>query len=118
MAMVFAWIKNQRRKKLLSEPFPGGWRTYLHANVRHYQHLDARQRMAVEQVVQVSGAEKVSGQKRCQEPFLCFLGRPRGRRVLSSPSLRTIRSAVGHSFWSSHTARISKSSYLVKTNCS
>ncbi len=52
MAMVFAWIKNQRRKKLLSEPFPGGWRTFLHANVRHYQHLDARQRMAVEQVVE------------------------------------------------------------------
>ncbi len=76
MAMVFAWIKNQRRKKLLSEPFPGGWRTFLHANVRHYQHLDARQRMAVEQVVQVSGAEK--GAEKVSGTVPLLLGTPAG----------------------------------------
>jgi len=33
-----------------------------------------------------------SEKKRCQEPFFCFFGRPWRRRVLSSPSRRTIRS--------------------------
>ncbi|MGA2034052.1 MAG: zinc-dependent peptidase [Thermoguttaceae bacterium] len=56
--MVFSWIKNQRRRQLLSEPFPSGWRTYLRDNVRHYEHLDSRRRMAVEQVVRVFVAEK------------------------------------------------------------
>ena len=30
------------------------------------------------------------GRKRCQEPLFCFLGRPRGRSVLSRPNRQTI----------------------------
>jgi len=56
--MVFSWIKNQRRKQLLSEPIPSDWRTHLHDNVRHYVHLNPRGRTTVEQVVQVLVAEK------------------------------------------------------------
>ena len=56
--MVFSWLRNQRRMELLSEPFPRGWRTYLHDNVRHYEHLDPRRRTTVEQVVQILVAEK------------------------------------------------------------
>ena len=56
--MVFSWLRNQRRMELLSKPFPGDWRKYLHDNVRHYEHLDPRRRTTVEQVVQVLVAEK------------------------------------------------------------
>jgi hypothetical protein len=58
LAMLFSWIRNQRRTKLLSEPFPSRWRTYLHGNVRHCKHLDPRRSLAVEQTVQVFVAEK------------------------------------------------------------
>jgi Mlc titration factor MtfA (ptsG expression regulator) len=44
--------------ELLSEPFPSGWRLFLHDNVRHYEHLDPRRRTTVEQVVQILVAEK------------------------------------------------------------
>ena len=33
----------------------------------------------------------ISGIKRCQEPFLCLLGLPRGRTLLSRPSFLTMR---------------------------
>jgi Mlc titration factor MtfA (ptsG expression regulator) len=56
--MVLSWMKNQRRRQLLLEPFPDCWRKYLRDNVRHYEHLDARRRTTVEQVVQVLSAEK------------------------------------------------------------
>ena len=56
--MVFSWLRNQRRMELLSEPFPSGWRTFLHNNVRHYEYLDPRRRTTVEQVVQILVAEK------------------------------------------------------------
>ena len=56
--MVFAWIRNQRRMELLSEPFPSDWRRHLRDNVRHYEYLDRQRRQAVERVVQVFVAEK------------------------------------------------------------
>ena len=56
--MVFSWIRNQRRIKLLSEPLPSDWRTFLQDNVRHYEHLDPQRRTTVEQVVQILVAEK------------------------------------------------------------
>jgi Mlc titration factor MtfA (ptsG expression regulator) len=56
--MIFSWLKNRRRKQVLSEPFPTSWRDHLGSNVRHYQYLTPGQRAMVEQVVQVFVAEK------------------------------------------------------------
>jgi Mlc titration factor MtfA (ptsG expression regulator)/Flp pilus assembly protein TadD len=56
--MVFSWLRNQRRRELLAEPFPSRWRPFLHDNVRHYEHLDPPRRTAVEHAVQILAAEK------------------------------------------------------------
>jgi len=58
------WIYETMTAPVLKEGLILGWDHRIEANARH----------------------------RCQEPFLPFLGRPCGRRVLSSRSRRTIRS--------------------------
>ena len=37
--MLFSWLKQQRRKRILSEPFPDQWFDYLQRNVRFYSHV-------------------------------------------------------------------------------
>jgi tetratricopeptide (TPR) repeat protein len=56
--MIFSWLKNQRRKRLLAEPIPWAWLEYLTRNVRHYERLDGQRRAIPCQVVQVLVAEK------------------------------------------------------------
>ena len=56
--MLFSWLKSHRRTELLSESLPSLWRTYLQENVRQFDYLDPRRKMAVEQMVQVFVAEK------------------------------------------------------------
>jgi hypothetical protein len=56
--MFFSWLKNQRRKALLAEPFPRDWQVWLRGNVRHYQHLDRQKQARVQETVRVFVAEK------------------------------------------------------------
>ncbi len=56
--MIFSWLKNQRRNRLLAEPIPWAWLEYLRSNVRHYQRLDGQTRSLLCQVTQVLVAEK------------------------------------------------------------
>jgi MtfA peptidase len=56
--MLFPWINNRRRQKLLEEPFPTAWHEVLKRNVRHYQYVDARGHARIEGCVQVMLAEK------------------------------------------------------------
>jgi MtfA peptidase len=56
--MIFTWLKNQRRKTLVAEPFPRGWHGWLRGNVRHYQHLERQKKARVQEAIQVFVAEK------------------------------------------------------------
>lgn len=56
--MIFSWLKNQRRNRLLAEPISSAWHDYLTRNVRHFGRLDSTKRSLVRQVVQVLVAEK------------------------------------------------------------
>ena len=56
--MVFSWLRNYRRRRILIDPLPAAWRGHLSDNVRQYRHLEPGKRSAVERVVQVFVAEK------------------------------------------------------------
>lgn len=52
------WLRERRRKKLLSTPFPRDWEAYLLQNVAHYRWLDGRERQRLRDLVRVFVAEK------------------------------------------------------------
>lgn len=56
--MIFSWIKNRRRRKILDRPFPKEWIPFLEANVAHYSMLRPEQQQQLAQCVQVFVAEK------------------------------------------------------------
>jgi Mlc titration factor MtfA (ptsG expression regulator)/Tfp pilus assembly protein PilF len=56
--VLFTWLKNRQRKKLLSAPFPAEWEDHLAANVRHYAHLPPAERERMQRIVRVVAAEK------------------------------------------------------------
>ena len=56
--MIFNWLRNRRRRRLLAAPFPKDWEELLLRRVRHYSHLPPPQRERVRQIVPVMIAEK------------------------------------------------------------
>lgn len=56
--MVFNWLRERRRRRLLETPFPEAWREILRANMKHYRCLDDEERRHLEELVQVFVAEK------------------------------------------------------------
>lgn len=56
--LLFSWLANRRRKKLLQEPFPPAWEDILQRNVAHYCMLDDIERSHLRALVQVFIAEK------------------------------------------------------------
>ena len=56
--MFFAWLKAQKRKKLLREPFPVAWTEILNRNVAHYAVLDAAEVSRLHNFIQIFVAEK------------------------------------------------------------
>ena len=56
--MIFDWLQNRRRDRLLAEPFPPAWLAFLASNVRHYLHLPPPDQEWVRTFVQVFVAEK------------------------------------------------------------
>ena len=56
--MVFAWLTERRRKRLLEEPWPAAWDGYIDENVALVRRLDAAERQRLRELVQVFVAEK------------------------------------------------------------
>jgi len=56
--MVFRWLRNLRRDKILETPFPEDWRDIVETNVAHWALLDDAEREQLCELVQVFVAEK------------------------------------------------------------
>lgn len=56
--MVFRWLRQRRRRRLLAEPFPSHWNTIFDANFRAYAQLSDAERGKLQRDVQVFVAEK------------------------------------------------------------
>ena len=56
--MFFAWLKHNRRQRLLAQPFPAEWLDYLHRNVVHYRHLSPAEQAKLHDDLRVFLAEK------------------------------------------------------------
>ena len=56
--MIFTWLRNRRRRRLLAEPFPKDWEELLQRRVRHYRYLPPSHQERVRQIVPVMLAEK------------------------------------------------------------
>ncbi len=56
--MIFKWLKNRRRRKLLAQPFPDSWLTYLKQNVHFYRRLSETQQRKLQNILRVIVAEK------------------------------------------------------------
>jgi hypothetical protein len=56
--MIFRWLKNRKRRRLLAEAFPQAWYDILHANVHRYARLPADEQAKVRDYVRIFVAEK------------------------------------------------------------
>ena len=56
--MIFSWLRQRRRKRLLARPFPAEWADILRQNVAVYCRLSADERARLGQRIQVFVAEK------------------------------------------------------------
>lgn len=56
--MIFAWLRERRRRRLRAQPFPAPWLTYLHANVAHYRYLSEAEQQRLREDVVIFVAEK------------------------------------------------------------
>ena len=56
--MIFSWLRNRRRRKLLAEPFPIRWEAFLRSNVAHYLHLSEPERARLRDITRILIAEK------------------------------------------------------------
>jgi hypothetical protein len=56
--MLFTWLKNRRRRKILAEPFPAAWEDVLRRNVCHLAWLSEAERGKLRRVTQIFVAEK------------------------------------------------------------
>jgi Mlc titration factor MtfA (ptsG expression regulator) len=56
--MLFRWLKQRRRQKLLAEPFPAPWLEILERRVVLYRYLDPDQQARLHDLVRILLAEK------------------------------------------------------------
>jgi Mlc titration factor MtfA (ptsG expression regulator) len=56
--MIFAWLKNRRRRKLLAQPFPAAWLEFLHNNVAHYRYLSGAEQAKLRDELRIFVADK------------------------------------------------------------
>src|SRR6516162_6669353 len=56
--MVFSWLRQRRRRKTLSQPFPPIWLEYLRRNVAHYQFLSESEKSRLRDDIRIFVAEK------------------------------------------------------------
>jgi MtfA peptidase len=56
--VLFSWLDERRRKRLLEAPFPDEWRRILSRNMLHFSYLEAHEQQQLCQLVQLFVAEK------------------------------------------------------------
>ena len=56
--MIFSWLRNRRRRKLLAEPFPIRWDAFLRTNVAHYLRLSEAEQARLRDITRIIVAEK------------------------------------------------------------
>ncbi|MCA9054726.1 MAG: zinc-dependent peptidase [Planctomycetaceae bacterium] len=56
--MLFRWLRNRRRRRILAEPFPHAWRDWLEDEVVHYARLDPERQAQLRDLLQVFVTEK------------------------------------------------------------
>jgi Mlc titration factor MtfA (ptsG expression regulator) len=56
--MLFAWLKQRRRRQLLATPFPEEWLAYLHNNVALYATLTEAERAKLRDLLRVFVADR------------------------------------------------------------
>jgi len=56
--MVFGWLRNRKRRKLLAEPFPAEWMGILEKNMWQYPHLGEEEQSKLRDLIRVFVAEK------------------------------------------------------------
>jgi Mlc titration factor MtfA (ptsG expression regulator) len=55
---MFAWHRRYRRQRLLTQPYPEGWVSFLERNVAHYHLLNERQQSRLRNDTRILVAEK------------------------------------------------------------
>ena len=56
--MPFTWLRNRRRRKTLSEPFPSEWERIIASNIAHAADLDSDENTRLRDFIQIFVAEK------------------------------------------------------------
>ncbi|MBA4015624.1 MAG: hypothetical protein C0483_00400 [Pirellula sp.] len=56
--MIFDWLTNRRRRKLIAQPFPAAWSEVLESDLHHYARLTPAEQTRVRDYVRVFVAEK------------------------------------------------------------
>lgn len=56
--MIFSWLKQRRRRKILASPFPPEWLPFLEKNVAHYRHLTREEQARLQDSSRIFIAEK------------------------------------------------------------
>lgn len=56
--MIFSWLRERRRRKVLAQPFPAEWLGYLEKNVAHYPHLSPDEQARLRDALRIFIAEK------------------------------------------------------------
>ena len=56
--MLFTWLRNRRRRRLVEQPFPPLWLTYLEKNVAHYRCLTPADQARLRDDLRIFIAEK------------------------------------------------------------
>jgi Mlc titration factor MtfA (ptsG expression regulator) len=58
LRMIFSWLRQRRRGRILAKPFPSDWLQYLRKNVVHYQYLAEAEQARLRDDLRVFIAEK------------------------------------------------------------
>ena len=56
--MLFSWLRQRQREKILAEPFLSGWLPYLSKNVAHYRYLSEAEQARLRDDLRIFIAEK------------------------------------------------------------
>ena len=56
--MIFSWLREWRRRKLLARPFPPEWQAFLERNLAHYRYLSATEQATLRDRTRIFVAEK------------------------------------------------------------
>jgi Mlc titration factor MtfA (ptsG expression regulator) len=58
LRVIFSWLTERRRKRILATPLPSEWRGYIERNVAHFAWLDQEEQTHLLQLVHVFAEEK------------------------------------------------------------